>query len=286
MSVMPVPKMATSGSVMRRGSPGHTGRDGLGRGPRRRIAAARTAAPHRVPATMTTMWRAPARRNDAARRHRSRAPRPRGGARRPWRARRRARTATAPWAGASSSGPTRAKTTTAASTESGSRPASSLVAPQRGQGGSVVVGNDEQRGPAVADRGRPSRRQPGWLLRSTVAPGSTSAPGGSGSRDRGWWTTPRRGRRCPRPSDRPRWWKSIPARAYSPAWLPTPTPRMKRPPERFWRDVACLATPPGGAAEAGVCNSPASAPGRRRRDGQRGEAFVDGVGPVQMVHGP
>ena len=86
---------------------------------------------------------------------------------------------------------------------------------------------------------------------------------------------------------RPRRWKSTPARAYSPGWLPTPTPRTKRPPERCWSAVACLATAAGLAQrklqDAGAQRGP---PGGGRRDGQRGEALVDRVGPEEVVDGP
>ena len=85
----------------------------------------------------------------------------------------------------------------------------------------------------------------------------------------------------------PRRWKSTPARRYSPSWMPTPTPRTKRPPERSWRRSGLLGHC-GGAAQgeledAGAEGSRAGRPGGH---GQRGQRLPHGVGPVQMVHRP
>ena len=80
--------------------------------------------------------------------------------------------------------------------------------------------------------------------------------------------------------------KSTPAASYSPGWLPTPTPRTNRPPERICNDEACFATaassPQRQLQDAGADRP--SGGGRRHRHGR--EALHGRTGPVQVVAGP
>ena len=62
---------------------------------------------------------------------------------------------------------------------------------------------------------------------------------------------------------------------------------MKRPPERCWSAVACLATAAGWRRGSCRMHDPdRGAPGRAGADGERGQAFVDGVRPIEMVDHP
>ena len=181
-----------------------------------------------------------------ARRHRTRVIRPPGGAGRPWPAARRAgRASRAPRAGASASSPTRTKTTTPGLDGLGVRPAAAVSFRSVSSAGAYSSGGEEQGDPAVAHGGGPAAGRRARAAEPQRDGGRGRVLDVARRRRRAAGPGLRAGRPRRRPSagpaggSRPR-----PARTRS-AWLPTPRPSTKRPPERCWSAVACLATAAG-----------------------------------------